>query len=90
MIRYSDAALTDVQRLTASLAERDHRLALRFFELLDEAERKIASHPATWPRAGRARKVHLTLGAVKYLVHYIEIGDDQEIVRIWHGREDRP
>jgi plasmid stabilization system protein ParE len=90
VIRYSDEALEDVARLTKSLAARDERLAYGFFEMLDGAEHRIAAHPETWPRVGRARKYLMEFGATRYVIHYVEDGADQVIQRIWHGREDRP
>jgi len=39
--------------------------------------------------ARRARKYLLHLGRTAYVIYYREKGDDQVIVRIGHGREER-
>lgn len=37
-----------------------------------------------------SRRYLMRLGRSTYVIHYVEDEKDQVIVRIWHGREDRP
>ena len=93
MIRYAGAALQDVRRLHLWLVERGAaRAAEKLMHRLADAERRIAEHPEGWPltRSGLARRALMRLGRSTYVIHYVVDGEDQVIVRIWHGREDRP
>ena len=92
MIRYAPVALHDVRRLHGWLVERDAaRAAGKLMRRLADAERRIAERPNGWPltQSGLARRYLMRLGRSTYVVHYVVDGDDQVIVRIWHGREDR-
>lgn len=91
MIRYAPAALHDVRRLHGWLVERGAERAAMMQRLAD-AERRIAEQPNGLPltRSGLARRYLMRLGRSTYVIHYVEDGPDQVIVRIWHGREDRP
>ena len=92
MLRYSAEALGDVERLHSRLIERDAGVADRFLAHLRQTEQKIASRPLLYPRAQNAedaRKCLMRFGRSVYVIYDCIDGDDQVIVRIWHGREIR-
>lgn len=91
MIRYTPEARADVDRLYAWRLVYSADLAERFLQLLGQTEERIAARPLLYPLSagGEARKCLMRLGRHVYVLHYVIDGDDQVIVRIWHGREDR-
>lgn len=92
MIRYTPEARADVDRLYAwRLVYNSADLAERFLQLLVQTEERIAARPLLYPPSagGEARKCLMRLGRHVYVLHYIIDGDDQVIVRIWHGSENR-
>ena len=91
MIRYTPEARADVDRLYAWRLVYSADLAERFLQLLAQTEARIAARPLLFPvsAAGEARKCLMRLGRHVYVLHYVIDGDDQVIVRIWHGRENR-
>lgn len=91
MIRYTPEARADVDRLHAWRLKYSANLAERFLQLLETTEGRIAARPHSFPQstAGEARKCLMRLGRHVYVLYYIIDGDDQVIVRIWHGRENR-
>lgn len=91
MIRYAPEARADVLRLHAFQKQRSSALASRWRQLLDRTERRIAERPHLFPPSadGEARKCLMRFGRSVYVVHFVIDGDDQIIVRLWHGRESR-
>jgi plasmid stabilization system protein ParE len=92
MIRYSAEALDDIERLYRWLLERDVRAAARFLTRLEDSAAQIARSPSRWPPSadGQARRYILRFGRSRYVIHFVENAGDALIVRIWHGREQRP
>jgi plasmid stabilization system protein ParE len=91
MIRYTPDARKDVLRLYAWQAARSEELAERFRELLKETENRIAARPKMFPPAagGDARKCLMRFGRSVYVLYFTIDGEDQVILRVWHGREER-
>jgi len=91
MIRYAPEARADVLRLHAFQKKRGAEVAKRWRELLRSTEHKIAARPQMFPPSadGEARKCVMRFGRSVYVVYYVIDGDDQIIVRLWHGRESR-
>lgn len=91
MISYSDAALTDLERLYRWLLERNSNTARRFLDDLKRAEAFIAANPSACAAAagGAARRHIMRFGASAYVIYFVEDGADQVIVRLWHGRKAR-
>jgi plasmid stabilization system protein ParE len=91
MIRYTPEALDDYERLYDWLADRDARLCDRFVATLRQTETRIAKRPLMFPLAsgGETRKCLMRFGRRVYVIYFVEDGDDQIIVRMWHGREER-
>lgn len=93
MIRYAVDAVHDVRRLHRWLRDRGAEgAAAKLSARLLDTERRIANDPGGWPLtdSGLARRVLMRLGRSTYVIHYVVDGEDQVIVRVWHGREDRP
>lgn len=91
MIDYAPAALDDIERLHAWLATRSSQAATRFLALLNHAEQNIAAQPNGYPLAGDGviRKCLLSLGRSVYVIYYVIDDENQIILRLWHGREQR-
>ncbi len=91
MIIYSREALADIDRLFAWLEVRSVAAAGRFVAALRGSLANIAKRPLLYPttRDGRARKCLMFFGRAAYVIYYVIDGDDQVVVRIWHGREER-
>ncbi|MET0547467.1 MAG: type II toxin-antitoxin system RelE/ParE family toxin [Caulobacterales bacterium] len=91
MIRYSDAALDDVERLYRWLLDRNPSASRRFLKRLKAAEDFIAGKTAACMnvQSGVARRYIVRFSGAAYVIYFVEDGADQIIVRIWHGREAR-
>ncbi len=90
MIRWTGPARDDLAELRAFLAERDPGLASRAtLAVLDRVE-WLAARPNTG-RPGRvAGTREWSLRRPPYVIVYRVVGDDVEILRIFHTARDRP
>lgn len=91
MIRYRPEAEADLVRLYAWQSARDGRLAEKFQQLLVATEKRIAARPQMFPllAGGEMRKCLMRFGRSAYVIYFIIEGDDQVVLRVWHGREAR-
>jgi plasmid stabilization system protein ParE len=92
VIIYAQEALDDVDRLFTWLLDRNQTAAGRFLEALRHATARIAEAPELYPVSDTdagARKCLMRFGGSAYVIHYVAEGDNQIIVRMWHGREER-
>lgn len=92
MIRYSAEAEADIRRLHNWLFTRHRPAALRFLEALEEAENAIGAAAHSFPQNDdrMSRRYIFRFGRSCYVMHYLQDGDDVVVVRLWHGREERP
>ncbi len=89
---FSREAEDDVDRLFTWLLVRNPGAAARFLAALKQATARITEHPERYPRAGEdaaVRKHLMRFGGAAYVIYYVVEGDDQVLVRVWHGRERR-
>jgi plasmid stabilization system protein ParE len=89
----SRAALRDIERLRAFLADKSPATAQRVVTTLSIAIQSLD----TLPDRGRpsslpgARELIVPFGRSSYIVRYVHVAARKEVVilRIWHGREAR-
>ncbi|HRO02648.1 MAG TPA: type II toxin-antitoxin system RelE/ParE family toxin [Terricaulis sp.] len=92
MIVYAPDADRDVTRLHDGLLGFSLRAASAFMFKLALAERRIGARPQTYRRLrdGQTRRYSFKLNRTTDLVDY-QIEPAQIVVlRVWHGRQDRP
>jgi len=92
MLIFAPEAEEDVDRLFSWLIARNPAAAARFLATLKLAAARIAEKPMHYPLAGEdeaLRKHLMRFGGSAYVIYFLTDGDDQVIVRIWHGRERR-
>lgn len=91
MIIYRPEAKADVLRLYAWQLVRDERLPDKFEALLLTTEKRIAARPLSFPltKDRDARKCLMRFGRSIFVIYFLIDGDDQVILRVWHGREAR-
>jgi plasmid stabilization system protein ParE len=88
------AAIADIERLHEFLAEKDSSAAQRAAGAIDAAVRSLLDFPQRGRPSGIAgvRELIVPFGQSAYVVRYayLESRDAIVILRIWHGREQRP
>ncbi|MCR6645315.1 MAG: type II toxin-antitoxin system RelE/ParE family toxin [Terricaulis sp.] len=86
------AAQRDLGRLETFIAQMDERAGAKRAKALREALRKLGTHPFVGrPGAKPNTREHtVKFGRSSYLIRYQVTDDAVIIVRIWHGRENRP
>ena len=86
-------AARDVQRLVEFLEAKSPRSAVRLGTTLEEAFQLLVDHPliarATADGAARLWFVRFRRRS-SYVIRYRIDGDDLVVMRLWHGKEDRP
>jgi plasmid stabilization system protein ParE len=90
---WNQAALSDIQRHYETLALRDADVALQAVQAI----RKAGDSLETFPRRGAIlheaiglRKLQVTFGKAGFSIHYAVIEEEVVILRVYHGRENRP
>lgn len=90
----SRAAVADFERLHRFLAGKDRSAAQRAAAAIDDAVRALADFPQRGRPSGIAgmRELIVPFGQSAYVVRYAYVAGRDEIVilRVWHGREERP
>ena len=89
----SPEAMADLERLREFLIEKDPRAAVRVSATLVEAIDSLIA----FPERGRVsplpshRELVVPFGRSAYVVRYMYRAESEtvQIVRVWHGREDR-
>lgn len=92
MIVYSRLAEQDVERLHDWLMPFGARAAEEFMARLAAAEQRTEARPLTYRRLrdGETRRHSFRMNRTTYLLDYRVEGTDMVVLRIWHGRQDRP
>lgn len=92
MIVYAPDAERDVERLHARHEEFSAAAAEAFMAHLAFAERRIETRPLTYRvlTDRETRRYSFRINRISYLVDYRIVPDKIVILRIWHGRQDRP
>ena len=90
-LKWSPAAVADVQRLRAFIEPHNSSAARHAAASLKQAASTLLMHPGIGKRLeGRQdRELFVTFGQRGYVIRYRLDGDDLVILRIWHGLEDR-
>jgi plasmid stabilization system protein ParE len=93
-LRYLQAALDDIDRLHAFLAEKNPEAAAAAArKIRDAAQSLIEASPERGTPIGRIgfRQLFVQFGRSAYVIRYRTdvVRDELVIVRIWHGRERR-
>jgi len=90
-LKWSPAALADIQRLRAFIEPHNSDVARRAAASLKQAASILMTHPGIGKRLeGRQdRELFIPFGQRGYVMRYRLDGDDIVILRIWHGLEDR-
>ncbi len=92
MIGYTIDATRDLVRHQVRLALRSVRSAEAFVARLALAEARIEARPRTYRLLsdGETRRYSFKLNRISYLIDYLIEPEQIVILRIWHGRQDRP
>jgi plasmid stabilization system protein ParE len=91
VIAYSSEGLADIDRLFTWLEARNPDAAARFLAALRQTAQRITERPLLHPVVddGALRKCLMRFGGSAYVIYYAIEGENQIIVRVWHGREER-
>ena len=92
MIIYAPDAECDVERLHAWYADRSTAAARAFMARLELAEHRIETRPKTYRtlRDRETRRYSFKINRTTYLVDYQIEPTQIVILRVWHGRQNRP
>ncbi len=91
-VRFRPAARRDVKRLAENFADAPPRIAEILILRLERAVLRLAVHPFI----GRPlehddlRETLFAYGKIRYVIRYFVTDTDVVIVRVWHGKENRP
>ena len=92
MIIYAPDAEQDVERLHQQLLARSNRAAEAFMAQPAIAERRIDAHPRTYRLLSDevTRRYSFRINRISYLVDFRLEPQQIIILRVWHGRQNRP
>lgn len=92
MIIYAPDAELDVERLHAWYAARSTEVADAFAARLELAEHRIEMRPTAYRklRDGETHRYSFRINRTAYLIDYHVEPSQIVILRVWHGRQDRP
>lgn len=89
-VEWTQAALTDLERLHEFLTQVNPSAATRVAQALVAAPLRLLKHPRMGERLdgfGERELRHILVG--RYEIRYEILGSKIFVLRIWHGREDR-
>jgi plasmid stabilization system protein ParE len=91
-VRLRPAAERDLERLADFVERMDERAGLKRARALREAVRKLGAQPFLGRPGAKpgTRERMIRFGRSSYLIRYRVTDDAVTIIRIWHGRENRP
>jgi plasmid stabilization system protein ParE len=93
VIVWTEAAKTDLQRHYDFWVENSPESAARAVQVIVAAGASLAQNPqrgAIVEQATGLRKLMVRFGKVGFVMHYVVLEADVVILRIYHGREQRP
>jgi plasmid stabilization system protein ParE len=93
VIVWTEAAKTDLQRHYDFGVENSPESAARTVQVIVSAGASLAQNPqrgAIVEQATGLRKLLVRFGKVGFVMHYVVLEPDVVILRIYHGREQRP
>ena len=92
MIIYAPDADRDVALFHTWFLERSAKAAAAFMERLALAERRVAARPRAYRllRDGETRRYSFKINRTTYLVDYRIEPAQIVVLRVWHGRQNRP
>lgn len=92
MIGYAPDAGRDVTRLHDGLGAFSLKAAEAFMAEMNLAERRIEKRPLAYRRLRdrETRRYAFKINRTTYLIDYRIRPDQIVILRVWHGRQDRP
>jgi len=87
----SRRAERDIDRLEDFIASETRGRAQRAMAKLDDGMRRLKRFPELGVSIGKGyRQLYIASGKSGYVVRYRVLEDAIVIVRIWHGKENRP
>ncbi|PSR13215.1 type II toxin-antitoxin system RelE/ParE family toxin [filamentous cyanobacterium CCP3] len=90
---WSRPALADLDRQYRFLKDQNPELASRAVQAIIQAGKSLAQSPQRGTPIAAApglRKLVVRFGKVGYLLHYTVLEDEVLILRVYHGRQNRP
>jgi plasmid stabilization system protein ParE len=92
VIRYTLDAVRDLVRHQIQLSVVGPASAATFAARVARAEERIEARPRTYRvlKDGETRRYSFTINRTTYLMDYRIEPDEILVLRIWHGRQDRP
>ena len=92
-VTWTATALADIQRHYEALELIDPAVALQAAQAIREAGDRLETFPkrgAIVHAASGLRKLQVAFGKVGFTIHYAVIEDEVVILKVYHGRENRP
>ncbi|MDY6781690.1 MAG: type II toxin-antitoxin system RelE/ParE family toxin [Cyanobacteriota bacterium] len=92
-IKWSPSALNDLERLLSFLKSRNVQAAQRAVQAIRQAAVSLQEFPQRGlqvKKGSNQRKLKVSFGKQGYVIYYFIEDDTVVIVRIYHGRENRP
>ena len=89
-IRLSNAAIRDLREAQAHIALDSPTAARQVVLRIQKAVELIASRPEIGRLSADKKSREWSVPGLSYLFPYRVVGDELEVVRIWHTSRDRP
>jgi len=92
-VSWTSAALADVQRYFETLESVNLEAAFKAAQAIRKAGDSLEHNPkrgAIVHEASGLRKLRVAFGHYGFMLHYTVLEDEVVILRVYHGREDRP
>jgi plasmid stabilization system protein ParE len=93
VVTWSPAALTDLDRQHDFLAETDSLVAAKTIQAIVEVGGSLSKNSRRGTPIADApglRKILVPFGKSSYIIHYIVLNEEILILRVYHGRQNRP
>lgn len=84
------AARTDMIEIGDFIAQDNPGRALSFLAEIEAKMRQAAEHPASFPARDDVHKGLRSARHGRYLIFFLDAGEDVQIVRVLHGSRDLP
>lgn len=90
---WSRSALADLDRQYQFLKDQNPDAAIRAVQVITQAGKSLSQSPQRGTPTASApglRKLRVPFGKSGYLLHYTLLEDEVLILRVYHGRQNRP